>query len=114
LVHAFEEGRDLRHAELGGIAIQVGEVFIDDCIDLQVADRIDDLCRRRFAVRDAIVEESPSGLWQAGPNRGLVPGRQVAFDNHHVEQDLVRLREQLDDRRNLVIVFESFRPIRVG
>ncbi len=43
LRHAFEEGLDLRKPEVGGVAVQVGDVLVDHRVGFQITDGVDDL-----------------------------------------------------------------------
>jgi hypothetical protein len=40
-----------------------------------------------------------------------VPGRQIPLAPHHIGEHVVRLIEQLDDRRHFAVRVEAFRPI---
>ena len=110
LRHAFEEGADFGQPELGGVAVQVGDVLVDHGVGFEVAAGVDDLRGGRLGVRHALVEQAPSCLREAGPDGSLVAGGEVAFDDHHVVEDFVRLGKQLDDHRHAIIVIERFSP----
>ena len=91
LGHAFEEGLDFGKPELGGVAVEVRDVLVDHGVGFEVAAGVDDLGGGGLGVRNALVEQAPSGLREAGADGGLVTGWEVAFDDQHVVEDFVRL-----------------------
>jgi hypothetical protein len=62
LGHAFEEGLHFGEAELRGVAVEVGDVLVDDRVGFEVAAGIDDLSGGGLGVGNALVEQAPSGL----------------------------------------------------
>ena len=66
-----------------------------------------------FRIGDALVQQSPGCLGQTGADSGLVPGWEVALDDHHVFEDFVRLGKKFDDAGDLVAVIEPFCPIGI-
>jgi hypothetical protein len=87
LVHAFQEGHVFGQAELGGVAVQVGDVLVDR----RCRSRACRSCRPpgRSSISSSARRSSAGARSrrQARAHGGLVPGRQVAFDDEHVVQD---------------------------
>ena len=114
LGHAFKEGFDFRQPELGGVAVEIGDVFVDHRVGFEIAAGVGDLRGGGLGVRHAGVEQAPGGLGETGADRGFVPGRQVAFHDEHVVEDFVGLAEELDDRGDSVAIVHAFGPVGVG
>ncbi len=114
LGHAFEEGFDFGEAEFSGVAVEIGDIFVDYRVGFEVSASVGDLRGGGFCVGDAVVEESPSGLGKANPDGGFVSGGEVAFDDEHIVQDFVGLREEFYDRCHSVPIVHPLGPVSVS
>ena len=111
LVHRLDEGHVLAHAELGGVAVEVGDRLVDFRVGLEHAGGVADLGSLALGFLDAVVQQAPGGARQAGAHRGLVAGAVVALHPQHVGQHLVGLAEQLDHRRGFAAGIETRCPL---
>ena len=103
LGHALDMRLGFRQTEWGGVAIEHGHIFVDLAARFQNAHRVGDLCASALAGLNAVVQLAPGARRQAGANRGLVAGRQVAFLPQNVIQRIIVLAQQLNDRGNRAV-----------
>src|SRR6266704_3823161 len=114
LGHPLQKCTRFGEPELWGVTVEVGDVFVDHRVGFKIAAGVDDLSSRRLGIGDTAVEEAPCGLGDTGSDGGLVSCRAVAFDDHHVIEDFICLREEFDDGCDFVAVVHTLGPIRVG
>lgn len=113
LGHAFKEGLDFGESELCGVAVEISDILVNNRIRLKITARIHNLSRGAFCIRHTLIEQAPSGLGEAGSDGGLMSGREIPLDDHHVLEDFVRLGKELDNAGDLVPVIESLGPVCV-
>ena len=63
LVHALQERLDFGEPELRCVAVQISNVLVNHAVRFEVAASISDLRGGALAVRNAVVQQTPSGLW---------------------------------------------------
>jgi len=91
LRHSFEEGFDFGESELGGIAIEVRDVFVDYCVGFQVPTGVNDLRSGGLGIGTPALRKPPGGLREARYGQWFCVSREVTLDDHHVFEDFVCL-----------------------
>jgi len=114
LGHTLEEGFNLTQTKLSGVAVEIGDVLVDDRVGFEVATSVDDLRRGGLGVRNAGVQQAPRRLGEARADGGFVSSRKIALHDEHVIKDFVGLRQEFDNRCHSVPIIHSLGPVSVS
>jgi hypothetical protein len=107
LAEAFDDRALFRQAPRGAVAVQVGQGLVDFGVVLQHAQALADLDAGALGRLHAAVQLAPGGLGDAGAHAGRVAGQLVGFEENGVVEDLVGLRQHLDDRDHVALRVEA-------